>query len=49
MDENKFNKIVCVIMIIGIICTGVLIKYTVDRYKELSITSFISTEEVLHE
>ena len=49
MEEKKFLKIVYTIILIGIIITSIMIKYTLDQYKKLSITSFISTEEVIDE
>ena len=49
MEEKVFMRIVYAVIAIGIIGTLILTKYTIDNYNKLSITSFISTEEVLYE
>ena len=45
MKEKIFYIIVTVVCLIGIILTGILVKYTIDLSQNLSITAFISNEE----
>lgn len=45
MKDKIFYIIVIIICLIGLISTGLLLKYTIDLSKELSITAFISNEE----
>lgn len=45
MKDKIFYSIIVIICLIGIVSTGLLVKYTLDLSKNLSITSFISNEE----
>lgn len=45
MKEKVFYSIIAIICVIGIVTTGLLVKYTIDLKDNLSITSFISNEE----
>ncbi|MCR5187020.1 MAG: hypothetical protein K6D97_07925 [Clostridia bacterium] len=45
MKDKMFYSIVIVICFIGIVTTGLLVKYTVNLSKHLSITAYISNEE----
>ncbi len=45
MKDKIFYIIVTVVCLIGIITTGILVKYTIDLSRNLSITAYISNEE----
>lgn len=45
MNDKKFYIIILIIIFLGLITSGILIKYTMDLKENVSITSFISTEE----
>ncbi len=45
MKDNIFYTILIIVCIIGFICTGILVKYTIDLTKNASLTAFISNEE----
>ena len=45
MKDKFFYIIIAVICLIGIISTGLLIKYTMDLSQKSSITAYISNEE----
>lgn len=45
MKEKIFYIIIIIICLIGIVSTGLLVKYTIDLSKNLSITAYISNEE----
>lgn len=45
MKDKIFYIIVAVVCLIGIISTGILVKYTIDLSRNLSITAYISNEE----
>lgn len=45
MKKKIFYIIITITCLIGIISTGLLVKYTIDLSKNLSITSYISNEE----
>lgn len=45
MKDKVFYSIITIICLIGIVLTGLLIKYTVDLKENMSITSYISNEE----
>ena len=45
MKDKVFYSIIMIICLIGIVLTGLLIKYTADLKENMSITSYISNEE----
>lgn len=45
MKDKVFFIIVTIICLIGIISTGILVKYTINLSRNLSITAYISNEE----
>lgn len=45
MKKEIFYIVVIIICLVGMISTGLLIKYTIDLSKNVSITSYISNEE----
>lgn len=45
MKDKVFYSIITIICLIGIVLTGLLVKYTVDLKENMSITSYISNEE----
>ena len=45
MKKEIFYIVVIIICLMGIISKGLLIKYTIDLSKNVSITSYISNEE----
>ena len=45
MKDKFFYIILAIVCLIGIIITGILVKYTIYLRDELSITAFISNEE----
>lgn len=45
MKDKVFYIIVTIICLIGIISTGILVKYTINLSRNLSITAYISNEE----
>lgn len=45
MKNKVFYTIITIICLIGIVITGLLVKYTIDLSRDLSITSYISNEE----
>lgn len=49
MSEKQFKIILIAIMLLGVITSGILVKYTIDLSKKSSITAFISTEGAKNE
>ncbi len=49
MSEKQFKIILIAIMLLGVITSGILVKYTIDLSKKASITAFISTEGAKNE
>ena len=45
MKDKFFYIILAIVCLIGMVITGILVKYTIDLRDELSITAFISNEE----
>lgn len=45
MKNEIFIIIITIICLIGIGSTGILVKYTMDLSRNLSITAYISNEE----
>lgn len=45
MKDKFFYMIIAIICLIGVATTGLLVKYTLDLSKNLSITAYISNEE----
>lgn len=45
MKDKIFYIIITIICLIGLILTGLLVKYTINLSRSLSITSYISNEE----
>ena len=45
MRDKIFYIIIIIVCVIGIVSTGLLVKYTIDLSKSLSITAYISNEE----
>ncbi len=45
MRDKFFYSIIAVICLVGMVLTGLLIKYTIDLRENMSITSYISNEE----
>lgn len=45
MKDKIFYIIIMIICLLGIIGTGLLVKYTIDLSRNLSITAYISNEE----
>ncbi len=45
MKDKIFYIIVAIICLIGIVSTAILVKYTINLSKQLSITAYISNEE----
>ena len=45
MKDKFFYIILAIVCLIGIVITGILVKYAIDLRDELSITAFISNEE----
>lgn len=45
MKNKIFFIIITIICLIGIVSIGLLVKYTIDLSRNLSITAYISNEE----
>ena len=49
MSDKKFVRLIAVICAVGVITSAALVVYTVQLYKNASIISYISKEEVPYE